>query len=216
MSERPGRTRIKICGLCRLQDLEAAVSIGVDAIGLVFCPASPRHLEPQQARELVRSVPAFVSVVALFLDPDAGLVDAVLDQVKPEILQFHGREPAGFCRGFGRRYMKAISMGNGARPAEDQMAEHASACGFVLDSHSPGGMGGTGLGFDWSRVPAQGGERLVLAGGLHPGNVGEAIRAARPHAVDVSSGVESAPGIKSAAKMADFVRAVSAADASTG
>lgn len=216
MSHSPTRTRIKICGLRRQEDVRAAVDLGVDALGLVFCAASPRHLEPEQARVLVREIPAFVSVVALFLDPEATLVESVLAEVEPELLQFHGRESAAFCAAFGRRYMKAIGMGEGAEPAQQQMQEHRGACAYVLDSHAPGEMGGTGQGFDWSRVPRQARERVVLAGGLHPGNVAEAVRTARPYAVDVSSGVESAPGIKSAAKMADFVRAVRAVDATTG
>lgn len=216
MTQSPTRTRIKICGLRRPQDVQVAVDLGVDAIGLVFCAASPRHLDAGQAAALAQQIPAFVSLVALFLDPEPDLVASVLEQVQPELLQFHGQETASFCRSFGRRYMKAISMGQGAAPPEQQMREHGQACGFVLDSHAPGGMGGSGQGFDWARVPAQAGGRVVLAGGLHPGNVAEAVRSARPYAVDVSSGVESAPGIKSAAKMADFVRAVRAADATTG
>lgn len=208
----PSRTRVKICGLCRSEDLQAAVALGVDAIGLVFCEKSPRHLTLEQAATLAAETPAFVSVVALFLNPEADLVRAVQQQVQPELLQFHGEESADFCAGFGQRYLKAVAMGQGAAPARDAIAAHSAACGFILDSHDPGQMGGTGQAFDWNQWPAQG-QGLILAGGLRPDNVAAAIRQARPYGLDVSSGVESAPGIKSSVKMTDFMRSVRAADA---
>lgn len=206
-----GRTRIKICGLTQATDIQAAVSAGADSIGLVFCQKSPRHLELDQAKALVAEIPAFVSVVALFLNPEKAMVDAVLDQVHPDMLQFHGQEDAGFCTQFKRRYLKAIAMGKNAEKPVEQARAHPSACGYVLDSHAPGAIGGTGKTFDWGQIelPSKG---LILAGGLHPGNVGAAVEQVRPWAVDVSSGVESAPGIKSAAKIQGFIRAVADAD----
>lgn len=204
------RTRVKICGLTRVEDLEAAVSLGVDAVGLVFSPRSPRHLELDQARLLAARIPAFVTLVALFLDPPADMVASVLDAVQPELLQFHGAESPHFCTAFRRRYIKAIAMAQPQRLAAE-LATHPDASGFVLDSHAPGERGGTGEVFDWKTMPA-GRPGLILAGGLDAANVGGAIRARAPFGVDVSSGVESAPGHKSAARMADFIRAVREAD----
>lgn len=206
-----GRTRIKICGLTREQDIDAAVQAGADSIGFVFCEKSPRHLEVSRAVELARRVPAFVSVVALFLNPQRDLVEQVLAEVQPELLQFHGNETAEFCGQFARRYLKAVAMGGMDDGGAAQAQAHPAACGYVLDSHAPGMIGGTGETFDWQRidVPA---ERSVLAGGLNPANVAEAITLVRPWAVDVSSGLEDAPGIKSADKIRDFIAAVGNVD----
>lgn len=206
------RTRVKICGITRAQDLHTAVAAGVDSIGLVFCARSPRNVSPQQARELVAQVPAFVSVTALFLNPDAALVDTVLSTVEPEILQFHGQESGDFCRSFGRRYIKAIAMGGQSDELSVAQTHYPDACGFLLDSHAPGAMGGSGTTFDWTQVRAAG-LPLILAGGLSPQNVGQAVEQVHPWAVDVSSGVEDAPGIKSAVKIHSFLAAVQAADA---
>ncbi|ORE86026.1 phosphoribosylanthranilate isomerase [Oceanococcus atlanticus] len=208
----PDRTRVKVCGLTRAEDIEVAIAAGVDSIGLVFCERSPRHLEPQQARSLVRLIPAFVSVTALFLNPEKGLVAEVLDQVQPELLQFHGQEPASFCEAFGRRYIKAIAMGGQDNELAYARQNYPRACGFLLDSHAPGAMGGSGKAFDWRHATAAN-LPLVLAGGLNPGNVGQAIEQVQPWAVDVSSGVEEAPGLKSAVKIKRFLAAVHAADA---
>lgn len=210
-----GRTRVKICGIRRAEDLAAAIAAGADSVGLVFCEKSPRHLELAQARSLAVQIPAFVSLVALFLNPDAAQVQAVIQSIKPDLLQFHGQEDAGFCEQFDRRYLKAVALGGTAAPQtviQAQQAAHPQACGLILDSHQPGAIGGTGETFAWTdlnRIVAP----LIVAGGLHPGNVAQAIRTMRPWAVDVSSGVEDAPGIKSAAKIADFILAVRAADA---
>lgn len=206
------RTRVKICGLRRPEDIDVAIEAGADSIGLVFCARSPRHLEPDLAAELVRRIPAFVSVVALFLDPQHSLVERVLQQVQPELLQFHGKEPAAFCTAFGRRYLKAVSMLDvDGDPLSEQRKAHPQACGFVLDSHAVGGIGGTGQRFDWNRVQ-DASRGLVLAGGLDADNVAEAITQLRPWAVDVSSGVEDAPGVKSAVKLRAFLNAVREAD----
>ena len=201
------RVRIKICGITRVVDAAVAARLGVDAVGLVFYPKSPRHVSVEQARELVAGLPAFVTVTALFLDPGREAVQQVLDKVRVELLQFHGVEPAEFCRSFGRPYIKAVPMGSQADLTE-YAQRHAQAAALLLDSHATGHKGGTGVSFDWSAVPKVGGPPLILAGGLKPENVGTAIRIVQPYGVDVSSGVESAPGIKDADKMAAFVREV--------
>ena len=207
------RTRVKICGLTRSDDVHAAVAAGVDSIGLVFHARSARNLELQQAAALACEIPAFVSLTALFLNPDEALVEAVLGDVKPEILQFHGQEDAAFCSAFGRRYIKAVAMGGSADELARTCDRHPDACGYLLDSHAPGDMGGSGTSFDWTKIN-QSELPLILAGGLKPENVGQAIEQVRPWAVDVSSGVEQAPGLKSADKIHSFLAAVRAADAS--
>jgi len=201
------RVRIKVCGMTRVEDMTVAAHLGVDAIGLVFYPKSPRYVHPESARELVASLPAFVTVTALFLDPDERQVREVLEKVRVELLQFHGGEPAEFCRSFGRPYIKAVPMGSSADLAE-YARRHAGAAALLLDSHAAGQKGGTGVSFDWNSIPKVDGPPLILAGGLTPGNVATAIRIVRPYGVDVSSGVESRPGIKDAAKIEAFVREV--------
>ena len=204
------RVRIKVCGMTRKEDVAAAGRLGVDAVGLVFYPKSPRNVSIDQARELVSALPAFVSVTALFLDPVREHVQRVLDEVRVELLQFHGGEPADFCRSFDRPYIKAVPMG-GEVDVSEYAQRHARATALLLDSHAAGQRGGTGVSFDWAALPKFDGPPLVLAGGLNPSNVATAIRIVRPYGVDVSSGVESAPGIKDAGKMADFVREVNRA-----
>jgi phosphoribosylanthranilate isomerase len=199
--------------MTRAEDVAQAARLGVDAVGLVFYPKSPRNVSAEQARELVAVLPAFVTVTALFLDPSRDDVQRVLDNVRVELLQFHGGEPAEFCRGFGRPYIKAVPMGSQADVAE-YAHRHAGAAALLLDSHVAGQGGGTGVSFDWASLPKVEGPPLILAGGLNPSNVATAIRIVRPYGVDVASGVESAPGVKDPQKMAEFVREVSrAADA---
>lgn len=193
--------------------MAAAAHLGVDAIGLVFYPKSPRYVTPETARSLVASLPAFVTVTALFLDPEERQVRDVLDKVRVELLQFHGGEPAEFCRSFGRPYIKAVPMGGGA-DVDEYARRHAGAAALLLDSHAAGQKGGTGVSFDWGSIPKVDGPPLILAGGLTPQNVVTAIRIVRPYGVDVSSGVESRPGIKDAAKIEAFVREVNGATAS--
>lgn len=198
------RTRIKICGITRPEDALAAARLGADAIGLVFYQPSPRAVTPAQAREIVTALPPFVTAVALFLDAGPELVEEVLATVPVGMLQFHGRESPAFCRHFGRPYLKAVPMGSEA----DTMAyarRYPDAAGFLLDSHEAGQAGGSGHAFDWARVPAGLGAPLILAGGLAAGNVAEAVRAVRPYAVDVSSSVESVPGVKDPGRMAAFI-----------
>ena len=195
--------RVKICGLTRREDVEAVVDAGADAIGLVFVPGSARCVSIDQARLLCDRVPAFVTRVGLFLDAPAATVREVLQQVPLNLLQFHGNEPALFCRGFGMAYIKALPVGD--KPAMQAFdREYVDAAGALVDAHSVGGLGGTGQRVDWSRV-SPGSKPLILAGGLAPDNVAEAIRMVRPWAVDVSSGVESAPGIKDATAVRRFI-----------
>ncbi|MGH6876734.1 MAG: phosphoribosylanthranilate isomerase [Rhizomicrobium sp.] len=201
------RTRIKICGMTRPADVQAAARLGVDAIGLVFHAHSARHLNLARAGELVRSVPAFVTVTGLFLDASRTEVQRTLDAVRLDLLQFHGEESPEFCRGFGRPYVKALAMG-AAPDLADCARRYHDAAALLLDSHVPGQAGGTGTTFDWQHVPQGADLPLILAGGLNAANVAAAIRAVHPYAVDVSSGVESAPGIKDAVRMTEFVREV--------
>lgn len=201
------RTRIKICGITRPEDALAAARLGADAIGLVFHPRSPRYVELAAAREIVAALPPLVSVVALFMDPGRQEVETVLSGLTVDLLQFHGSESPAFCELFGRRYLKALPMGGGADPLAHARA-HGQALGFLLDSHAPGQQGGSGETFDWNHIPQELPKPYLLAGGLHPGNVAEAVRRCRPYGVDVSSGVEAAKGIKDPAKLAAFINEV--------
>ncbi len=205
------RTRVKICGITRLADVEVAVAAGADALGFVFVAASRRSIRLEAARDLVARVPAFVQTVALFADPTVDWVEAVIDQVGPDLLQFHGSETGRFCRQFGRPYVKAVSADLDDEARRRVMQDHHTARGFLIDSHAASGLGGTGHTFDWSRWPQDHGRDRrpwILAGGLSPENVTEAITTLSPYAVDVSSGVEEAPGIKSADKIHAFMRGV--------
>ncbi|HSN17078.1 MAG TPA: phosphoribosylanthranilate isomerase [Gammaproteobacteria bacterium] len=193
--------------MTRLEDALTASRLGVDAVGLVFHPRSPRYIGIEQARTLAAGLPAFVTVTALFLDPSVEQVRQVVDNVRVELLQFHGGEPAEFCRSFNRPYVKAVPMGSHADVLE-YTRRHAGAAALLLDSHSAGQSGGTGVSFDWNSLPKLDGPPVILAGGLNPSNVASAIRIVRPYGVDVSSGVETKPGIKDEAKMAAFVREV--------
>lgn len=208
------RTRIKICGFTRRRDIEAAVARGVDAIGLVFTRASRRFVTPEQAAGLCHALPPFVCRVGLFMDDDPAWVEQVLSTVGLDLLQFHGREGNADCRVFGRPFIKAIAMGNGPMSRSDNGDDfgYPDASGLLFDAHAAGQPGGTGHRFDWHSLPAGVSSALILAGGLDPDNVSQAIRQIRPYAVDVSSGVESAPGIKDQDKMSRFIHAVRVAD----
>jgi len=205
------RTRVKICGITRVEDVRTAVAAGADALGFVFVPASRRAISAAEARELVAAVPAFVQTVALFADPEPDWVDSVIDQVGPDLIQFHGNESGAFCRGFGRPYIKALSADLDESERARALDDHHTARGVLLDSHAVSGLGGTGHTFDWGRWPRDAGKGRrpwILAGGLSPENVAEAVSSLSPYAVDVSSGVEQAPGIKSAEKIHAFMRGV--------
>lgn len=200
-------TRIKFCGMTRAEDVCLAVELGVDAVGFVLTRRSRRFVEPAAARALRDLLPPFVSAVALLMDDAPAWVEEAIRTVRPDLLQFHGGEDGAFCTRFDRPYLKAVPMASvGDLPA--YAAGHPQACGFLLDSHAAGQPGGSGQPFDWNRVPVGFDRPLVLAGGLHADNVAEAVRTLRPWAVDVSSGIESAPGIKDPPRMRDFVRAV--------
>lgn len=204
------RTRIKICGITRSSDLEAALTCGVDALGFVFYPSSPRYVEPVDAANLALQVPPFVSRVGLFVNAEPEFVRAVLEMVPLDLLQFHGEESASYCAQFGRPYLKAARV----RPGLDLIEfarVYPSAQGLLLDAWVDG-YGGGGQSFDWSLIPSVLSLPMVLSGGLHAGNVGEAVAKLQPWAVDVSSGVEQAKGIKDAGKIAAFVAAVRTAD----
>jgi phosphoribosylanthranilate isomerase len=212
-------TRIKICGITRIEDGLAAARAGADAIGLVFWPGTPRVVQHLQAQAIARAMPPFVSIVGLFVDPTADDVRAALDAVPIDVLQFHGHEPPELCRAFGRPYLKAIAVDSTADLLEC-VSPYDDAAGLLFDAPpSQGVPGGTGRTFDWSRLPATLPRPLVLSGGLNAANVAEAVRLVRPWAVDVSSGVEASgpdgrplAGIKDAAKIAAFVEEVRHAD----
>jgi len=204
------RTRVKICGMTRVEDVRAAAQAGADAIGLVFYPPSPRFLSVDWARQLAGEVPPFVTTVALFVNPAAAEVYSVVERVKPAMLQFHGEEAPEFCNQFGVPYLKACRV----RPGVDllkYLRPYSGAAGWLLDSHVAE-YGGVGESFDWSLVPAERIRPLVLSGGLTRDNVRDAVRCVRPWAVDVSSGVEVSKGIKDAARIAAFIAEVRNAD----
>jgi phosphoribosylanthranilate isomerase len=213
------RTRVKICGITRIDDGLAAARAGADAIGLVFWPGTPRRVDVERARAIAAALPPFVSVVGLFVDPTASEVEAVLDAVPLDALQFHGREPAALCRAFGRPYLKAFAVA-GEGDLLESLSSYGDAAGWLFDAPPREGRpGGTGRTFDWSKLPHSLTRPLVLSGGLHAGNVREAIRRLAPWAVDVSSGVEALdasgrpqPGIKDAARIAAFIEETRHAD----
>jgi phosphoribosylanthranilate isomerase len=200
-------TRIKICGITREQDLRAVASSGADAIGLVFYEKSPRHVSVQQAAELARAVPPFLTVVGLFVNPTVEYVREVLAQVPLDVLQFHGEEEPEFCAQFSKPYLKAVRVKAGMDLLQ-YATRYAGAQGLLLDAYVEGTQGGTGESFDWALIPLNLPLPVVLSGGLHAGNVASAIKQVRPYAVDVSSGVEASKGIKDAAKVAAFVNEV--------
>ncbi|MCK5002633.1 MAG: phosphoribosylanthranilate isomerase [Gammaproteobacteria bacterium] len=200
-------TRVKICGITRIEDALHAAAEGVDAIGLVFYDKSPRYVTSAQAAEICKKLPAFVTTVALFKDADVDEVRQVLAEVQIDLLQFHGSESAEFCRQFGRPYIKALGMA-GESIVPKQVAEYHDARGLLLDGHAPGADGGTGQSFEWGMIPTDLKYPLILAGGLNVDNVLGAVRAVQPYAVDVSSGVESEKGIKDAVLVTAFMNNV--------
>lgn len=202
------RTRVKICGITRPDDGREAAALGADAIGLVFCAASPRNIDIATAERIIGALPPLVSVVALFMDAEAAEVERVVAALPVDLLQFHGSEAPEFCGRFGRRYLKALAMAEGSDAPGQQAARYPDAAGFLLDSHAAGGQGGSGHTFDWSRIPRDFARPFLLAGGLNPDNVAAAVRQCRPYGVDVSSGVEASKGIKDVARMAAFINEV--------
>jgi phosphoribosylanthranilate isomerase len=203
--------RVKICGITRIEDLDAACAAGADALGFVFYAKSPRNLEIEQAAALIKSLPPFIQSVGLFVDAEPTFIRHVLDHAPLDTLQFHGDESPDYCRQFARPYLKAIRV----RQDKDLVkcaADYDDARGLLLDAYVPGVPGGTGERFDWSLIPAGLSRPIVLSGGLTPENVADAVRQVRPWAVDVSSGVERSKGIKDAARVAAFIQGAKHAD----
>ncbi|ROH88561.1 phosphoribosylanthranilate isomerase [Pseudomethylobacillus aquaticus] len=201
------RTRVKICGITRVEDALAAVAAGADAIGLVFYAPSPRCVSVERAAEIAAAIPAFVSVVGLFVDASRDQVEQVLQAVPLDLLQFHGEEPPDYCRQFARPYIKAVAVREGTNLLQ-YAADYHDARGLLLDTYHAAMPGGTGQVFDWGLIPADLARPVILAGGLQADNVAQAIAQVRPYAVDVSGGVEQSKGIKDAARMAAFMRGV--------
>jgi phosphoribosylanthranilate isomerase len=200
-------TRVKICGITRVEDALHAAAEGVDAIGLVFYENSPRFVTTSRAKDICKKLPPFVTTVALFKDADADEIRHVLAEVPIDLLQFHGSESAEFCRQFARPYIKALGMA-GEAAVPKRIDAYSDARGILLDGHAPGADGGVGESFEWDMIPDDLEYPLILAGGLEVNNVAEAIRIVHPYAVDVSSGVESEKGIKDAALVTAFMKNV--------
>lgn len=198
-------TRVKICGITSQEDALTAVEAGADALGFVFFKESPRHIFPEQAARIIEQLPPFVQVVGLFVNEEAGMVNEVADLCRLDLVQLHGDEPAAYCGQIRRRVLKAFRVRS--LTCLDPIRDYPVA-GYLLDTYSPSFYGGTGLSFNWeiAAEAVKRHQRIILAGGLTPDNVAEAIRQVRPWAVDVSSGVERAPGIKDHQKLREFIR----------
>jgi phosphoribosylanthranilate isomerase len=209
------RTRVKICGITSVNDALAAARHGADAIGLIFYPPSPRLVSLDRAREIAASLPPFVARVAVFVNPAAQEVDAVIHACRPDLLQFHGEETADYCRSFGVPYLRSLRVRPGVDLLES-LSPFGDATGWLLDAYRQELYGGTGEVFDWDLVPRSLARPLVLSGGLDAENVAAAIRRVRPWAVDVSSGVEAAKGVKDERRIAAFMEAVRSADEQSG
>ncbi|WP_428354085.1 phosphoribosylanthranilate isomerase [Methyloprofundus sp.] len=205
------RTRVKICGFTSAEQAAFAAYAGADAIGLVFYAASPRNVGIAQAQEIVAALPAFTTVVALFVDAPEKQIRAVINQVAIDVLQFHGDEPATACRIYAKPYIKAIRMHLDI-DIQALASEYHDASGLLLDAYHAKAKGGTGEQFDWNLIPPQCDLPLILAGGLEANNASEAIAQVKPYALDVSSGVEAAKGIKDNNKIAAFLTEVYLSD----
>ena len=206
------RTRVKICGITRPEQARAAAGAGADAIGLMFYEPSPRFVTRARAAAVCAVLPPLVSIVGVFVNPEPREVEAVVEGLPVDLLQFHGEEPPELCAGTGRPYVKAVRV----RTRDDIVeaaARYADARALLLDAYHDALWGGTGRRFDWNVVPGDAGHPIILAGGLTPENVAGAIRLVRPFAVDVSGGVESAPGEKDPERMERFMKEVAGAEA---
>lgn len=224
-SQRPTRTRVKICGITREQDALEAAHAGVDALGFVFYPPSPRAVSAERAAELCQLLPPFVDRVGLFVNASASEVQAVLEVVPLTLIQFHGDESPAFCQQFATPYIKAIRVrADDSGEALQQIEAHSAgnsagnsaekaAQGFLVDAYEEGVPGGTGKTFDWSKIPAELNQSLILAGGLNADNIAQAMAQVAPYAVDVSSGVEVSAGIKALEKINQFMQSVTQSDA---
>jgi phosphoribosylanthranilate isomerase len=205
-------SRVKICGITRLQDAQVAISTGASALGFVFYAPSVRYIEPAKAAEIVAALPPFITVTALFVNESAAVVNDIISTVQPDLLQFHGDESAGYCEQFERPFIKALRV----KPDLDLKAAISgfdSARAVLLDTYVKGVPGGTGEAFNWQLIPTQIAPKIILAGGLDASNVASAIEQVRPFAVDVSGGVEASAGLKSAEKIAAFMAQVNKANA---
>ena len=201
------RVRVKICGITKPEDGFAAASLGADAIGLVFYSPSPRTVDVAVAKQIIKALPPFVTSVGLFVNESTATVRDILSQVPLDLLQFHGSETPDYCSAFGKPFIKAVPMGEQADVAAYARRFQAAA-GLLLDSHSGANVGGTGESFDWRTIPAAVAKPIILAGGLNPRNVAQAVRQVQPFGVDVSSGVESAKGVKDVDLMRAFMESV--------
>lgn len=205
------RTRIKICGITRRDDVQAAAQAGADSLGFVFYEPSPRNVSPATAAALVAATPAFVGTTGLFVNPSRALVEQVLATVPLDLLQFHGDETAEFCASFDRRWIKAVRVRQQG-DIEAAFEQFRGAGGLLVDAWDPERYGGTGKRFNWSLIPDNRPMPLILAGGLASDNVASAVEQVRPWAVDVSGGVESSKGVKDRAKISDFINEVHRVD----
>jgi len=205
------RTRVKICGITRLQDAELAQALGADSLGFVFVPASKRYIAAETALGIVKTVSPFVTCVGLFLNADAKEVRHALSLMPSMMPQFHGSESPEYCDQFERPYLKAVGVGGGM-PTAAMLSEFRLCSGFLFDSNAPGELGGTGHVFDWAKLSGKFERPLILAGGINVHNVTRAIKEVAPHAIDISSGVEIQKGIKDPVAMQSFMSAVSKAD----
>lgn len=205
------RTRIKICGITRPEDGLTAANLGADAIGLVFYPRSARYVDISLAQRIAQVLPPFIATVGLFVDAEAETVHEVLARIPLHLLQFHGAEDPAYCASFGQPFIKAVPMEDGA-DVTDYARRFRAAAALLLDSHGGTRTGGSGHGFDWTLIPSDIQKPIILAGGLNPDNVAQAVKRIRPFAVDVSSGVESAKGIKVPDLMQKFITGVESGD----
>jgi len=208
------RTRIKICGITTLDDAKQIAQLGADSIGLVFHGKSPRYINLETALKIRQNLPAFVTLTALFMDEQQAWVHQVIETIQPDLLQFHGNETPADCLFWKRPYIKAIPMGS-TSDANAYAANYPEAHGFLLDSNMAGRQGGSGDTFDWSKIPSRFAYPLILAGGLTPKNVAQAIAEVRPWAVDVSSGVEIKRGAKDSNLIKQFIYEVNRVNANS-
>ncbi|HDV5709238.1 TPA: phosphoribosylanthranilate isomerase [Legionella pneumophila] len=203
----PSRIRIKMCGMTRSEDIQCAIDLGVDAIGLIFYPKSARNVSLEKARIIVNNIPPFVDIVAVLVNPEQSFVQLIINEIPVQLLQFHGEESSEFCRQFNKPFIKAIHPKT-AIQIQSAVDEFFDASAILLDTPSDKERGGTGLTFDWKIIPENLSKPYILAGGLNESNILEAITTCRPYAVDVCSGIEASPGVKDHLKMSRFIKAI--------
>ncbi|EXJ09943.1 MULTISPECIES: phosphoribosylanthranilate isomerase [Nitrincola] len=202
------RARVKICGITNLDDALASVSAGADALGFVFYKPSPRYIEPNAAADIIKQLPAFVTSVGLFVNETHSEIERIVDLTQIDLLQFHGDEPPLFCQGFSRPSIKALRVSNDMDLVREVEVYADAVKGVLLDTYVAGVPGGTGAQFDWGLIPDGLADKIILAGGLDPNNVAEAVLCIKPYAVDVSGGVEKAKGFKDISKVQRFIHEV--------